>query len=169
MLAKLVSSNALLAGLTGSKEKGEDLSAVLRDPSVLQTLISALQQQRREQERHPDALGVLERQEAANARNLADAAQVTDTGGGGGGGAGGGGGGGGADSRTAGAAAAHLASLSREDRMKFNFRTEMCGNFLKSGHCRYGTKCMFAHTREELQLRTTNASQASLRTPLTSV
>jgi hypothetical protein len=35
--------------------------------------------------------------------------------------------------------------------MKFNFRTEMCGNFLKLGHCRYGLKCMFAHAKDELR------------------
>ena len=43
------------------------------------------------------------------------------------------------------------AATTREERMKFNFRTEMCGNFQKHGHCRYGNKCMFAHSREELR------------------
>jgi hypothetical protein len=52
-------------------------------------------------------------------------------------------------------------TLKREDRMKFKFRTEMCRHLLKSGQCSYGDKCMFAHTRDELQLRSTNASQAS--------
>ena len=124
VVASLVKGNPLLSALTGSGGNSQDLSLVLRDPNVLQTLISALQQQRAQQQRSVVAAGDLERQEQANAQNLAENGSGSD--------------------------AAQLA-ISREERMKFNFRTEMCGNFLKHGHCRYGNKCMFAHSKQELR------------------
>ena len=57
-------------------------SSVLRDPHVLQTLISALQQQRasaqQQQQQQPDSAGDLERQDAANANHLAEASSAPD-------------------------------------------------------------------------------------------
>ena len=115
-VSALVKTNPLLSDLSGALSSKEGLSSVLRDPTVLQTLISALQQQRAQQSKPAD----LERQNAANAAatNVAGTAEMPST---------------------------------REDRMKFNFRTEMCANLIKHGHCRYGPKCMFAHTKEELR------------------
>ena len=125
VVADMVQKNTVLAGITGSMNSQDDLSSVLRDPNVLQTLISALQKHKSQHGKQQDTPSDLEHQEAMNAKNLADHASPAET-------------------------AAQLA-ISREERMKFNFRTEMCGNYLKFGHCRYGGKCMFAHTKEELR------------------
>lgn len=132
VVADMVQKNPVLAGLTGSWNSKDDLTSVLRDPNVLQTLISALQKHKSQQMKQQDTASELDRQETAEAKHEAGASTGL------------------ADHASPAESAAQQA-ISREERMKFNFRTEMCGNYLKSGHCRYGPKCMFAHSKEELR------------------
>lgn len=44
----------------------------------------------------------------------------------------------------------------REKRKREAFKTEMCKGFLRTGFCRYGTNCRFAHSPDELRLRPVN-------------
>lgn len=37
---------------------------------------------------------------------------------------------------------------------KTKFKTEMCRNFMRDGHCQYGKKCNYAHGYSELQQKT---------------
>jgi hypothetical protein len=66
VVASMVKSNPVLSGMTAGLGKQDDLTSVLRDPNVLQTLISALQKQKSQQMKpHESAAGLLERQEVS--------------------------------------------------------------------------------------------------------
>lgn len=41
----------------------------------------------------------------------------------------------------------------REKRKGEAYKTELCKGFIRSGYCRYGEDCRFAHFQEELRVR----------------
>lgn len=45
------------------------------------------------------------------------------------------------------------AQFMRDKRKQEAFKTEMCKGFIRTGYCRYGAECRFAHFQEELRVR----------------
>lgn len=45
------------------------------------------------------------------------------------------------------------AQFMRNKRKQEAFKTEMCKGFIRTGYCRYGVTCRFAHFQEELRVR----------------
>eukprot|EP00960_Hanusia_phi_P018388 542250-Hanusia_phi.AAC.1 len=126
---------------TGS---AENLSAILKDPEMLQALITVLQQQKKpsvvqtsnQQEglnSNHELFGLavdLQRQNAENSKNEED-----DEG-------------------------------AQAKRRPWNYKSELCANFLKLGRCKYMERCLFAHSQEELRMKgamDTNSSSSNKR------